>query len=67
MLNLYIIVFLLLITNVSSSNDLPRISCYRISGVPTRNNDIEGEAYKSSLRFIGKTNPVTEILINQAN
>ncbi|CAF0999471.1 unnamed protein product [Adineta steineri] len=67
MLNLYIIVFLLLITNVSSSNDLPRISCYRISGVPTRNNDIEGETYKSSLRFIGKINPVTEILINQAN
>jgi hypothetical protein len=36
-------------------------------GIPVRNSHIEEENYKSSLRFTGKTNLITETLINQAN
>ena len=43
------------------------IFCYRKAGVLGRNNYPNGETYKSSLRFMGKTNLASQTLINQAN
>ncbi|UJR38065.1 hypothetical protein I4U23_030746 [Adineta vaga] len=66
MLNRCIFILLFVIIHVSS-NQLPRILCYRKTGVIDRNNYSQGETYKNSLRFMGKTNLVSQTLINQAN
>ncbi|CAM4831894.1 unnamed protein product [Rotaria magnacalcarata] len=70
MLNLRVVFYLLLI-GFAFSIELPRISCYRTIGLPIINTFIEQETtisnYKSSLRFKGRTNPVTQSLFNQAN
>ncbi|CAF0960713.1 unnamed protein product [Adineta ricciae] len=59
--------FLLVTCTVVSVAELPRIFCYRKAGVLGRNNYPNGETYKSSLRFMGKTNLASQTLINQAN
>ncbi|CAF4924000.1 unnamed protein product, partial [Rotaria socialis] len=65
------VLFYLLLIGFAFPIELPRISCYRTISLPIINTFIEQETtisnYKSSLRFKGRTNQVTQSLFNQAN